>query len=225
MDEKPHIKEFSKNSSTYSDYNFIQKKVAIKLLDKINFYPNTIIDLGCGSGLIYKNLKFKPKKFIGIDLSSSMLALHPKSNEIILKCKNFDELKDFSTYDLVISSSSLQWSNDIYNLIQNIEKSSKKFALAIFCDGTFKSLRDFFSLKSFLPNKNKLKNFFTNSVSYETIYYKINFDDNLSILKYIKKSGVSGGRKELSIKNIKTFLQNNKKKYLEFEILLITKNL
>ena len=222
MSKIPHIREFSKNSKSYDSYNFIQKKVVKKLIKKIDFSPKTIIDLGCGDGLVYKNLNFKLDKFVGIDLSKPMLSLHPKSQEITLLCQDFDLIDDFMEYDLVISSSSLQWSKDVYSLVSKIEKNSKNFALAIFTDGTFKSLREWFGLKSFLPNKDKLKNVFLKSVSCETTIYKMEFKSNLDILKFIKKSGVSGGRKELSVKDIKKFLQTNKNNFLEFEVFFVT---
>ena len=222
MNQIPHVREFSKNSNHYNSYNFIQKKVVKKLLEAVNFKPNTILDLGCGDGLVYKNLGFKVDKFVGVDLSTSMLDLHPKSSEVFLECKDFDSVDDFDKYDLVISSSSLQWSKDIYTLVQNIEKNSQKFALAIFTDGTFKTLREWFGLKSFLPNKDKLKKSFSKNVSCETISYKLEFENTTQTLKYIKKSGVSGGRKELGIKEVKNFLQNYDKNFLEFEVLLFT---
>ena len=222
MSQIPHIREFSKNSKFYDSYNTIQKQVAKKLLSSITFKPKSILDLGCGDGLVYKNLNFKVEKFVGIDLSSSMLELHPKSDEIYLECMDFDSFDDYDSFDLVLSSSSLQWSKDIYSLVKNIENKSKKFALAIFTDETFKSLREWFELKSFLPNKYKLQNSFSKNVSCETISYKLEFKSTLEMLKYIKKSGVSGGRKELGVKEIKKFLQNYDNNFLEFEILIAT---
>ena len=223
MSQIPHIREFSKNSKYYDSYNLIQKKVVKKLLSTISFKPKTILDLGCGDGLVYKNLGFKVDKFVGVDLSKQMLKLHPKSKEIVLECRDFDSVEDFSEYDLVISSSSLQWSKDIYTLVKNIEKNSNNFALAIFTDGTFKTLRDWFELKSFLPSKDKLKKSFSKNVSCETISYKLEFKSTLEMLKYIKKSGVSGGRKELGVKEIKYFLQNYNKDFLEFEVLIVVR--
>ncbi len=223
MSQIPHIKEFSKNSKYYNSYNLIQKKVVKKLLSTVSFKPKTILDLGCGDGLVYKNLGFKVDKFVGVDLSTLMLDLHPKSSEVFLECKDFDSVDDFDKYDLVISSSSLQWSKDIYTLVKNIENNSQNFALAIFTEGTFKTLRDWFGLKSFLPNKNKLKMSFSKNVSCETISYKLEFKSTLEMLKYIKKSGVSGGRKELKVKEIKYFLQNYDKDFLEFEVIQVKK--
>lgn len=223
MNQIPHIKEFSKNSSSYECYNFIQKKVALKLTSKITRDFKNILDLGCGDGLVYKNITCNFEKFVGIDLSESMLKLHPKDEKVSLFCEDFDKFENFKEFDLVLSSSSLQWSSDIYSLIKKIESQSENFALAIFTRGTFKNLREFLKLKSFLPNKQDLQNIFSKNVSCETLTYKIKFDSNLSMLRYIKKSGVSGGKRELSIKEVKNFLRHFDKNYLEFEILLATK--
>jgi len=223
LSQIPHIRQFSKYSKLYNEYNFIQKMVAKRLLSSIDLKVRKVLDLGCGDGLVYKNIKFDFDEFIGVDLSPEMLKLHPKDRRVKLSCKDFDNIDNFSEYDLVLSSSALQWSKDTLSLIKKIDKQSRNYALAIFTRGTFESIREFLKIKSFLPKKEKIENILNKNVSCETVTHKIEFEDNLSMLKYIKKSGVSGGKKVLSIKEVKNFLQNYDKNYLEFEIILIKK--
>lgn len=47
------------------------------------------------------------------------------------------------------------------------------------------------------------------------------FEDNLSKFRYIKKSGVSGGKRRLSVAQTKALIQNYPLEYLEFEVLFV----
>lgn len=227
MYQHPHVKEFSKNSKYYDDYSFIQKEVASSLVSSIKNSPKKIIDLGCGSGFVYNNISWEVEEFLGLDLSENMLSKHQKASNVTLSCENFDEFdtKKFKDYDTVISSSSLQWSKDIERLLKDIEKNAKSFYLAIFCDKTFKSLNSMLNKKTFLPNSDKLKALFNDKdIIFEVKEYKKEFKDNLSLFRYIKKSGVSGGEKSLSYKEIKEAIKNYDKSYLEFEVLYIRRS-
>ena len=224
MKETPHIREFSKNSKQYNQYNTIQNLVAREVVKNITFKPKTILDLGCGSGAIYKNIFWEIERFVGIDLSKEMLKLHPKSSKIILKNINFDSIEDFSGFDVVVSSSALQWSSDIQKVTDNIQNSTDRFILAIFTNGTFVQMREFFGIeKTFLKSYIELCSLFDENVSCEKLSYKLFFDNPLDMLRYIKKSGVSGGKRELGIKDIKRFINFYPHDYLEFEVLLAKK--
>ena len=220
----PHVKEFSKNSKYYKDYSFIQKEVAATLVLSIKDNPRKIIDLGCGSGFVYNNISWKVENFLGLDLSQNMLNNHQKDENITLSCEDFDKFdaNKFQDYDVVVSSSSLQWSKDIDGLLEKIQKNTKSFYLAIFCDKTFESLNTMLDKKTFLPNAKRLQSLFDDkNISFEIKEYKKEFEDNLSLFRYIKKSGVSGGEKNLSYKEIKEVIKNYDKSYLEFEVLYI----
>ena len=55
----------------------------------------------------------------------------------------------------------------------------------------------------------------------ETVQYKLNFTSVHEMLRYIKRSGVSGGVKQLSYKQIKNLIANYPLDYLEFEVVFI----
>jgi malonyl-CoA O-methyltransferase len=224
---KPHINEFSKNSQNYYDYSIIQKKVAKKVVNSIKNFPNTILDLGCGSGYIYNSIDWEVDKFVGYDLSSKMLNLHSKGKNVYLRCKDFDTIdaNEFKLYDLIVSSSSLQWSSDIKKILVNIDNYASSYTLAIFCSGTFKSINSFINIDSFLPSRRYLEEFYRyRDVSIETVEYRLDFEDNQSIFKYLKKSGVSGGKQLLKYRDIKKLIRDYDRDYLEFEVMFISKS-
>ncbi len=221
-----HTDEFSRRAETYQKHNIIQKKVAQKLISPIKTKPKSILDLGCGNGAVYELVDWEVERFVGVDRAKEMCRLHPKnSNTLVLKgdfedAKIYDGLGEF---ELVVASSSLQWAKDLDKTLKQIKSVGKSVALAIFCDGTFKTINKLTGRKSLVPNSelvlNSLKKQFV--VESELKEYKLSFPDNLSKFRYIKASGVSGGVKRLNYKEMKNLIENYPLEYLEFEVLFV----
>lgn len=222
-----HSKEFSRHANTYDSNTFVQKEVARHLVSNINSMPKTILDLGCGSGEVYRNITWPIEHFCGIDSSHEMSALHPESANIKIINADFESpfiKNELNThYDLIISSSALQWAKDIEAMIRFSSSHAKEVAFAIFTDKTFEDIYRLSGLQTFLPNASALielcKNYFT--CHYEIKQFKLYFEDNLSLFRYIKTTGVSGGKKQLSIAQTKALIHNYPHTYLEFEVLFV----
>ncbi len=79
--------------------------------------------------------------FIALDFSKEMLDLHPSSSKVkklYLDFNSIDCFNKLSSYDLVISSSALQWSRNLDLTLRNISILSDDFYFAIFTSNTFK---------------------------------------------------------------------------------------
>lgn len=223
----PIQNQFSKNANSYSDYNFIQNSVAKKLIAKIQDFPQNILDIGCGTGAIYKNIAWKIENFIGVDFSEKMLENHPQNQNTTLFFQDFNsldiELLQKQRFDRITSSSALQWSQDLDKTFSDISKLNTKISFAIFTSGTFRTLHKTAGINSPLRNIDEVKElgakFF--KVEMEILKYKMEFPNSLEIFKYIKKSGVSGGEKKLNFRETKNLIKDYPIKYLEFEILLL----
>lgn len=88
----------------YSDWIRITKE----LIKKYDINPNSIVDLGCGTGNITLLLSKEGYNLIGIDLSSDMLAvayekIHSQKLSVSLLEQNMKEFELAHTVDLVIS--------------------------------------------------------------------------------------------------------------------------
>jgi len=214
-------KEFSKNATQYQKLNIIQKEIIKKYAKIID--NNSILDLGCGNGSLLDFIT--PKNYIGIDFSKNMLKLHPHTNIYQFdfdtkECWKFIKQQDF---EILVSFSAIQWSKNLKQLFQNIKNLNKPFLLTIFTSNTFKTLHQTANIKSPIYSKTEIlenSKIFTN-LETETLKYKLYFNNNLEMLRYIKKSGVSGGEKKLSIKQIKNLLNNYPLNYLEFEVVTL----
>ncbi len=220
--------EFSKYASKYDFYNIIQNKVVKRLLKKVKEKPKHILDLGCGSGSLCKNITWKYKHFTGVDFAPGMLELHPKSKncECIYGDFNdeslFDNLMTYR-YDYIFSASALQWAENLDTVFKNIKRLEAPISLAIFSSNTFKTLNKTASLEPMLRSVEEIKKIQSRyfNAELEVVEYKLEFKSTRDMFRYIKQSGVSGSRKVLNYKQTKTLMENYPLDYLEFEVVFI----
>ena len=222
-----HIKEFSRHAHSYDTHTFVQKEVARYLVSHVHSKPKRILDLGCGSGEVYKNIDWEMAHFVGVDSSHEMSQKHPTCKDVYIINEDFESpslrQKLDPSYDLIISSSALQWSKDIEKMIRWASLTCKEGAFAIFTDKTFETIYQLSGLEVFLPNASNLltlfEKYFTCKSEIKT--FRLSFPNNRSAFRYIKQSGVSGGKKRLSVSQTKSLIQNYPLAYLEFEVLFV----
>ena len=232
------IKEFSRFAHQYEQHNMIQVQVAKRVIEKLpkNMYKS-ILDIGCGSGQVFRNMEEKHidfTSFTAFDSSSRMLALHPESPKIEKICgdfnsRTFTSYLDKKAYDLVLSSSALQWSSDLDFTISTIASLSNTFHTALFTSNTFKTLHETAGVTSPIYSAEEVQKTierYYDNVNFELHTYSLQFDSVRDMFRYIKKSGVSSGEKKLSYKETKALMESYPLDHLEFEVLFAeTKNL
>jgi malonyl-CoA O-methyltransferase len=211
-------KAFSRSSRNYESRGFIQNQVAKNLVGRVKERPKHILDLGCGSGFIYKNIDWEFDKFIGVDFSKEMLKLHPKfKTELIFE--NFDALK-FPKSDTLISSSSLQWSSNLKELLEKISELEIPTYLSLFTSKTFSEVHKYFQTSSPIYSLNEILSF-ANGFQYEVENFEIEFSNSREVLKYIKESGVSGGGLSISPNQIRNFISEDVIQNITLEIVYL----
>jgi len=221
--------EFSKFATSYERYGVIQDQVATKLLSHLKYKPKKILDLGCGRGAIAKKINWKIEYFLGVDFAKKMLEYHPKSQNIECIYGDFDNLELYEQlfmydFDYILSASAMQWSKDIEALFAKIARLSfKDFAFAIFTSNTFKTLHQTAHINSPLVSKETILQSAQKYFKYrsEIVKYRLEFENSMEMLRYIKRSGVSGNRNLLSYKQTKELIANYPTNFLEFEVLFL----
>ncbi len=227
------VQEFSRFAHQYDTYNMIQAKVATILVSKLEDKTyKSVIDIGCGSGEVYRNLQSMNiwvENFIVLDSSEQMLALHPNGSHVKKICVNFND-KTFlehlpqKKYDLLLSSSALQWSTDLAYTVKALSSLSDTFYGTVFTSGTFKTLHDIAKVNSPIYSAKKVQDVVNQSygnVKFEIHQYRLEFESTRAMFRYIKQSGVSSGERKLSYKQTKKLMETYPLNYLEFEVLFI----
>ncbi len=220
-------KEFSKHANEYNHYNIIQQIVSKALVRELPFKPKRILELGCGSGQIFKNIDFDFEYYKAIDFSQNMCDIHPKKENLDIVCLDFDSEEFYDnikkdSYDMVLSSSALQWSQNLSKIVKSLQSISPNINMVLFTSQTFKTIFELTGKKSPILDIDSIKKAFDEyySCEYEILNYKLEFDDKKKLFDYIKNSGVSGGSK-LIYKEAKHLYKNYSLEYLEFEVVFI----
>ena len=220
-------KEFQRFAKTYSRYSLIQARVAKALANKISGNFSYVVDLGCGSGGFFNAYKKPFVSYLAIDISPEMLEIHPTANGAETMIGNFNDSKLFEAlkkreFELIVSSSALQWSQNLDWTLSQIASFKRPVALSLFTSGTFKTLHEIVGISSPIRSKEEtvrlLQKHF--NVKIDTLKFKLYFSDKLSMLRYIKQSGVSGGKRKLSITQTRKILRDYPLFFLEFEVVI-----
>ncbi|RXK12841.1 methyltransferase [Halarcobacter mediterraneus] len=219
--------QFSKYAKEYKNHNIIQQIVAKSLIRELETKSKRILELGCGSGQVFKYINWNIDFYKAIDSSYEMCKLHPKADNIQVKCFDFDteefinEIKN-DKYDIVLSSSALQWSKDLKKIIKVLSTITNEINAVLFTSNTFKTIHEITNTKSPILDENTIKEAFSSyfECEFETILYKLEFDSKKELFTYIKKSGVSPNA-SLPYQNAKKLYKEYTLNYLEFEVIFV----
>lgn len=102
----------------------------IGLFDKYEIKPESILDLGCGTGTITTMLAQKGYEMIGIDLSEDMLLVAREKatqsgQDILFLCQDMVEMELYGTVDVILSlCDSLNYITDEEDLLETFRKAN-----------------------------------------------------------------------------------------------------
>lgn len=220
--------EFSKYANEYNSHNIIQQIVAKALVREIKEKPKNILELGCGSGQVFKHIDWEIEQYDAVDFSDEMCTLHPKEKNLSVYCMSFEDEKFFEfiqdkKYDLILSSSALQWSTDLPKVVNALKNCSDEINAVLFTSNTFKTIQHITNKPSPILSKDQIKYAFSKycDCTFEVINYNLKFDSKKDLFNYIKNSGVSGNTNSLSFKDAKHLYKEYKLDYLEFEVIFV----
>lgn len=145
---------FDRAADKYEHFAVLQNEVCNRLLEKlevVKIKPELILDAGTGTGLAIPALfaRYKKAQLVALDLSENMLEQSSRHGGIfrapLLVCADIERLP-FSddTFDLVFSSLSMQWCNDLNAALleaKRVLKPGGLFVFTTFGPDTLKELR------------------------------------------------------------------------------------
>ncbi|MCZ6924090.1 MAG: malonyl-ACP O-methyltransferase BioC [Rickettsia endosymbiont of Ixodes persulcatus] len=215
LDQTQIAQRFNKAASTYDPVAVLQQQVGKSLLERlqgIRCQPQTILDLGCGTGYFEAFLKklYPTAKIIGLDKSNGMLTqaqVKEKKYQLtdIHWVNGNAENLPFSdhSFELVYSNLMLHWSNDFIKSLKEIRRILKPEGLLLFSmvgPDTLQELRYCWSTIDEQPHVHLFADMhdlgdnlhqtpFVDPVM-DVEYFTLLYSEALDLMKELKKLGV-----------------------------------
>lgn len=145
---------FDRAADSYEEFAVLQNEVCHRLLEKLAFVkinPELILDAGTGTGAAIPVLfsRYKKAQLVALDLSENMLIKSSRHGSFFrsphLVCADIEQLPfSDNVFDLVFSSLSMQWCNDLNAALleaKRVLKPGGLFVFTTFGPDTLKELR------------------------------------------------------------------------------------
>jgi malonyl-CoA O-methyltransferase len=153
---------FNSAASNYNDNAFLQNEIASRLAEKlkvISIKPQTIIDLGSGTGLLSNKTAeiFPNANLICVDFAQQSLL---KNSQNLKVCANTYELPFASnSVDFIVSNLMMQWCSDLKALFNECFRVLKPEGLILFTTFGPDTLKELKRSWSAVDNSTHVNNF------------------------------------------------------------------
>ena len=145
---------FDEAAENYDQYAVLQSEVCRRLLEKLEIVkiaPQWILDAGSGTGTAIPALfdQYRKAQVVALDLSENMLHRCARHGGLFRAphriCADIEKLPfTDDSFDLIFSSLSMQWCNDldaVFNEVRRVLKPGGLFVFTTFGPDTLKELR------------------------------------------------------------------------------------
>lgn len=165
---------FSRGASRYHDLAAVQHQVAAWTAERLltlNIRPRTALEFGCGTGMLTELLlgQYPEASLCAVDISSAMIEevrgriveTSPTFSRLSLACADILDYSAVGNYDLVVSSSAVQWIPlaPLFGRVWELLGDGGWFVFSAMVEGTMRELRSARSkiapskeFKEFLPS-------------------------------------------------------------------------
>ena len=221
---------FSRFAETYDKEAILQKEAAEILIDFAGFLEGRGLDLGCGTGFLYRLSKWK--NLIGIDIAEDMVKFYKNFNKNCLVADIENLPFKENSFDFVVSNFALHWT-DIKKSFEETFRVLKKegyFVFNIPFKGSMEVIEEIVGKETFdfLCVPEILRTLKDTGFSIEDFFaedlYK-EFPDGYSLLSHLHKTGVSINPKEKTLaekrKIVKKFKGYKKPVVLNYRLLFV----
>ncbi len=160
---------FDRAADSYEQFAVLQNEVCKRLLEKLEIVkinPRYILDAGAGTGSAIPTLfkRYKKAQLVALDLSENMLNKSRQHGNFLrshhLVCADIEKLPFAdNVFDLVFSSLSLQWCNDLNSALLEAKRVLKPGGLYVFSTFGPDTLKELRSSWAAVDNVNHVNQF------------------------------------------------------------------
>jgi malonyl-CoA O-methyltransferase len=133
---------FDRAARNYEGSAVLQKEVGLRMLERLEYIqlqPETVLDIGCGTGLGLQALmkRYRKAQVIGMDFAMGMLQQSKRKRGILrrpmLACADFEALPVRpDSIDLLFSNLTLQWCGQLQNVFEGAHQAMRPDGLFLF---------------------------------------------------------------------------------------------
>lgn len=191
-------KRFARSLKTYDKYAVVQKQMAKKLAEKVDFNPEYVLELGCGTGLLTNELvnKISYGRYDAVDIVDCKEYIFKISENINFICGDIEDFSVDGKADLVISNAVLQWIEDLPEFIKKTENNLTDggyFIFTLFGKENYRELNPIIKSSVRYYSVSELQKMFED---FEILYLSeekivLDFDSPKEVLHHIKNTGVN----------------------------------
>ena len=203
------VQQFDKAAKTYNSFAKIQAISADRLVNGISpCHPKTVLDIGCGTGLLTKKLANQyPAAIVdAIDVSSNMIneLASQKITNVNTSCSDFNQQTLSKQYDMIVSNAAIHWMDVDLTLKQMANYLSPNGTCYVAIFGSKTSFELSYCLEKINRNHNLIAKTFPTGDAVEHLgqRYFLNwtvkteivtlaFDSMIQLLKTQKNTGVN----------------------------------
>lgn len=221
---------FNRASASYENVSSIQRRSADFLIDALiqddpSFSPETILDLGTGTGYVFERLfpHYSQACYTLNDLSPHMLdqvrqkcATTPYGAARVSLHEGDMETLDPPLTSLIISNLAFQWTHHFWQTLEKFYHKSRVLAFSCLVQGTFEeweqrlqSIHGSSPVFSY-PSSVEITAFFDALAPARkrlwTCDFPVCFSDSRSFMTYLQHLGANRGTQSLPLSSLKTLL-------------------
>jgi malonyl-CoA O-methyltransferase len=191
---------FDKAAKTYdsvAQIHVLSSAYLISMLESLDIRPQTILDIGCGTGNTSIELRklYPYAEYTLCDVSKNMIDRAilkiPNAKRIVCDAEKYN----FSDYDLAASNLAMQWFESIDEFLSNIMKKCRYFAFSTLLDKNFSDYRELFDERlSDYPSLQELKNIAEKHgklLKCNTKRYDLSFETPFGAARYLRTLGAA----------------------------------
>lgn len=221
--------QFQKSIDTYNENAIAQKLMAEKLVTeivKIKCEFDNILELGCGSGLLTKEISktIKFNNYFANDLVEKSKSYVQKIiPDTIFYCGNAQKINPAQKMDLIISNAMFQWFKTINtNNYKKMLNHGGILAFTSFSQENYREIRELTGLSLDYKTIDELQQIFEKDfeiIHKEEFTYVMKFSTPLELLAHMKNTGVNSlTAQHWTFKEVKEFCDNYSQKFPEITL-------